>query len=108
MRHSLHPTHCFNVEIEQQGQAITQAMARNISLEGMLLESNSASQQTGAKIQLACLVNDINWHIDATVIHANSTGLGVKFNRPQPRLVKALTAGLESQTQPISGRFSLA
>lgn len=105
---NLQPRPTINVTIEQNGQKTIQALARNISLEGMLLEPESATQHTGTKIQLACRLNDSSWQIEATVMHANSTGLGVKFLQPQPSLVKAAIAGLAKTAQPIAGRLSLA
>jgi hypothetical protein len=98
----------FPVEIELKGKAKTRAMARNISTEGMLLELDSAPQNTQSSIQLACRLNNKDWLIDATVVHATSRGLGVKFRQPQPGLVRAAMALLPRQTNTIAGHFSLA
>jgi len=102
------PRPTINVAIEQNGLETIQALARNISLEGMLLEPESSTQQPGTKVHLACRLNDLSWQIEATVMHANSTGLGVKFLQPQPSLVKAAIACLAQTVQPIAGRLSLA
>ncbi len=98
----------FPVEIELDGNVKAKAMARNISTEGMLLQFTSAPRHTQSNIQLACRLNDINWLIDATIVHATSSGLGVKFCHPQPGLFKAATAMLPRRTKTIAGHFSLA
>ncbi|MCG8428896.1 MAG: PilZ domain-containing protein [Chromatiales bacterium] len=59
---------------------------KNLSAEGMFLETHLLTIPTGNLVELEFTLGEQNWSISALVIHANRHGLGVAFKTSQPEL----------------------
>ncbi|MBA1333301.1 serine/threonine protein phosphatase, partial [Candidatus Endoriftia persephone str. Guaymas] len=83
-----HPT-TFVATITSREGSQKDGVARNISTEGMMLELDSRQLSIGEQIEVSFSFHGQQWSIAAQVMHANTTGMGIRFSAAQPQLVRA-------------------
>jgi len=98
----------FIATISRGGDSQRDGVARNISTEGMMLELDSRHFSIGEQIEVSFRFHDRQWRIAAQVMHANTTGMGVRFIATQPRLVRAASLEMGQSFAPVAGRITLA
>jgi len=78
----------FPVSIRFRGERPFPARARNVSVDGMYLETRSLILPRAACIDLEFLFHGRTWEIRALIVHSNWQGLGVVFVEPQHELAE--------------------
>ena len=81
----------FEMKLNQSGQSEISCRARNISLEGMLLQAAEVGLGVGAEVVLHIDAGSRTWKVPAVVLHNYGHTIGVMFVQRQPDLYQAVT-----------------
>jgi len=86
----------MRVEYTYRGRRRLLSTARDISMQGMLLKTESITPPKGMLVQLHLSIGDRIWDIPAVVAHSRPGSMGVMFHDPQPMLCRMATTALAS------------
>lgn len=81
----------FPLELRHRGPRAVRCRACNISLEGMLLQTDEISLTVGTRVELRISVEQQVWKIPAVVLHNYGDTMGVMFRHRQPDLYRVVT-----------------
>ena len=96
-----------DVYIRYRKQRAFPAQARNCSLYGMYLKTQSLTLLSGALVELDLYYNNRHWQITGLVTHTGKDGLGVMFWDEQPELYKAVAENAASLSDSqLDGLFA--
>ncbi len=94
-----HPVN-FVLYIHYRDKRIFPAQAKNLSIHGMFIQTNSLTLPKGNLVDLEFSLSDTSWQIPAVVVHSSPAGLGVMFRKPQPALERCSHVADESSYRP--------
>lgn len=80
----------FLVELRCNGGGPISCHARNLSVDGMLLESDKPSQIKGSRIDLSIQLDRRHYEIQAIIKRRINNQIGVMFCKPQPELYRLI------------------
>ncbi len=86
----------MRVEYTYRGRRRLLSRAKDISLQGMMLRTESITPPKGMLVELHLKVGSRYWDIPAVVAHSRPGGMGVMFHEPQPVLCRLATTALAS------------
>ena len=84
-RHIKRIEYRFDVNIAYRRRSF-QGVVRNLSRDGVFIETRLLTIPTGNMIDLEFSLGDDKWQISALIIHTTQSGMGVVFRVPQPEL----------------------
>lgn len=85
----------FSTYIMWDGRLI-EASARNISLQGLLLECRGLSSPVGIEIKICCIVARKYYEIAGHITHIKNGMIGIGFTTPEPEFQRAVLLRAES------------
>jgi len=97
----------FSVRLKHRGGQAVECRARNLSVEGMLLEMGEVMLSIGDQVDLSITLKEGVFSVPAVVLHSNSDCTGVMFCRPQPGLYRIIAQPMPYAHTPISSRIVL-
>lgn len=86
----------FGVKYAYRGQRLLASHAQDISLQGMLLQTETITPPKGMHIQIEFSLGGRLWEIPAIVAHSKPGQMGVMFQDSQPVLCRLATSALAS------------
>ena len=97
----------FSVQLKHRKRRAIECTARNLSVEGMLLEMGQVVLSIGDQVDLSISLKEGVFSVPAVVLHSNSDCTGVMFCRPQPGLYRIIAQPMRYAHVPISSRMVL-
>jgi hypothetical protein len=84
-------------------------MARNLSVEGMLLEiEGGCTLGIGDGVMLSVQSALGSFEVPSVVLHCNANCMGLMFHKPQPQLYRLIVHSSRHARAPISSRVLLS
>jgi len=91
-----------DVYIRYRKQRVFPAKAVNCSIEGIYLQTESLTLLTGALVELEIFHGGRLWEVRGIVSHAQPSGIGVMFWKPQQEFYESLSACEGSDRRKIA------
>ena len=98
----------ISVILRCQGGRLVTCKTLNLSVEGMLLESDEQMPAMGAGVEVCVRSEGWKREVPATVVHSNGSCMGIMFCKSQPELYRVITLPLGSTQMPVNSRTPLA
>ena len=98
----------FSVQLKTRERQAIECSARNLSVEGMLLEMGPVILSIGDQVDLTISLKEGVFSVPAVVLHSNSDCTGIMFCHPQPALYRIIAQPMRYAHMPISSRMALA
>ena len=101
-RGSRHPVE-FEVTIRYRQRRFPVAFARNLSPEGMYVQTVNLTLPTGTLVEIELDRWGRQWLIPAVVVDSDVRGVGLMFRTPQPELYAQATSASAALRPPEEG-----
>jgi hypothetical protein len=94
----------FLVELRYTGGGPIPCHAHNLSVDGMLIESDKMNQIKGFRVDLTIHLDNRHYEIQAIIKRRHNNQIGLKFCKPQPELYRIVTRHKRYAHTTISSR----
>lgn len=81
----------FPLELRHRESPAVRCRACNISVEGMLLQTDEVRLTVGTRVELNIEIEQRVWQVAAVVLHNYGHTMGVMFQQRQPDLYRVVT-----------------
>lgn len=97
------------VQVSRPGNGPVSCKARNLSVEGMLLETDGADVGLGIGDAVLLLVQSEAglFEVPSMVLHCNANCMGLMFHEPQPQLYRLFVPSVRYAHAPVGSRILL-
>jgi len=98
----------FEVTLRYRQRRFPTALARNLSLHGMYVETAKLTLPTGTLVEIELDRWGRQWLIPCVVADGDGRGVELMFQRPQPELFRRATEALDAPRPPVGGPEAVA